>query len=54
MCIVSEVQWLVYDLEKPQNMAFDVNVSSLAYVEEDNFRQVQIEYLIGKLFEEDD
>lgn len=32
-------------------MAFDVNVSTIAYVEHDDYRAEQIEYIIGKLFD---
>ena len=42
--------WPKYSLDNPQNMAFDVNVSSIAYVEPDTYRTEQIEYLIGKFW----
>ncbi|KAF6797614.1 carboxylesterase family protein [Colletotrichum sojae] len=47
---VTNVAWPKYDLENPENMAFDVNVTSIAYVEPDTYRTEQIEYLIQKLW----
>lgn len=47
---VTDVAWPVYELHAPQNMAFDVNISSIAYVEPDTYRAEQIDYLIAKLW----
>lgn len=45
------MDWPAYSLEEAQNVVFDVNVSSLAYIEEDTFRMEQIEYFINKFWE---
>ncbi|KAL8340747.1 hypothetical protein RB601_006717 [Gaeumannomyces tritici] len=44
------VRWPRYDDERPENMVFDVNATSLAYAEPDTYRTEQIEYLIKKLW----
>ncbi|TEA12812.1 Lipase 4 [Colletotrichum sidae] len=47
---VTNVTWPRYRVEEPENMGFDVNVSTIAYVEPDTYRTEQIEYLIQKLW----
>ncbi|KAH8886582.1 alpha/beta-hydrolase [Thozetella sp. PMI_491] len=42
----SGVSWPPYSLEKPQNLVFDVNVTNLAYLEDDIFRAEAINFLI--------
>ncbi|OLN85767.1 Lipase 4-like protein 3 [Colletotrichum chlorophyti] len=46
----TEAVWPKYDVEHPQNMEFDVNVTSLAFPVPDTYRTEQIEYLIQKLW----
>lgn len=48
------MEWPTYSLEEPQNLVFDVNASSLAYLEEDTYRTEQIEYFINKFWETKD
>lgn len=47
---VTNTTWPKYDVENPYNMAFDVNVTGIAYQEPDTYRTEQIEYLIQKLW----
>jgi cholinesterase len=42
---VSTVNWPEYSLEDPRNIVFDVNVTDLAYVEQDVYRKEGIAYL---------
>ncbi|WYZ39067.1 hypothetical protein EsH8_III_000981 [Colletotrichum jinshuiense] len=46
----TNVTWPAYDVENPENMGFDVNVTSLAVVQPDTYRTEQIEYQIQKLW----
>lgn len=39
------LQWPVYGQKNPSNIAFDVNVTGLAYVEPDTFRASAIAYM---------
>lgn len=53
-CVVATCKrWPAYSVDKPKNMAFNVNASSVAYVEPDTYREEQIEYLINKLWEQE-
>lgn len=51
--VVTAVEWPAYSVEEPQNIVFDANVTALAHAEPDNYREVQIEYLMEKLFGND-
>ncbi|KAK2007572.1 carboxylesterase [Colletotrichum eremochloae] len=47
---VSDVTWPAYDVENPEVISFDANLTSLARVQPDTFRTEQMEYLIQKLW----
>ncbi|KAI3528801.1 carboxylesterase [Colletotrichum filicis] len=42
--------WPLYTVDEPNNIVFDVNRTGLAYVEEDNYRATEIEYLLENVF----
>jgi carboxylesterase type B len=42
--------WPKYTLEQPSNFIFDVNHTSLHYVQADDYRQKEIAYLLGEVF----
>ncbi|KAK2045193.1 carboxylesterase [Colletotrichum somersetense] len=46
----SGVTWPAYDVENPEIISFDANVTSLARVLPDTYRTEQMEYLIEKLW----
>ncbi|KAJ5619009.1 triacylglycerol lipase [Penicillium lagena] len=45
----TRVHWPKYTTEAPRNMVFDVNVTNLAYIEEDYYRAAPIAYLQEQL-----
>ncbi|KAK8075370.1 hypothetical protein PG997_010033 [Apiospora hydei] len=45
-----EVAWPAYGLEEAQNLAFDANVTALAYAQGDDFQKGQFEYFQKKLW----
>ncbi|CAI4211269.1 unnamed protein product [Parascedosporium putredinis] len=47
-------RWPTYSVDNPRNMAFDVNATSVNYVEPDTFHMEQIEYQIGKYWGTDE
>ncbi|KAI3529833.1 carboxylesterase [Colletotrichum abscissum] len=44
------VKWPRYDVENPEIMGFDVNVTDLVHVQPDTYRAEAVEYLIRKLW----
>ncbi|CAK7213773.1 hypothetical protein SEUCBS140593_001958 [Sporothrix eucalyptigena] len=42
---VTRVKWPVYSLDTPQNIVFDVNVTNLAYIEDDYYRAPGMAYI---------
>ncbi|KAK8132118.1 hypothetical protein PG999_000291 [Apiospora kogelbergensis] len=46
----ADVAWPAYQLEEARNIAFDANVTTLAYVQEDDFRKEQFDYFKKKLW----
>ncbi|KAM0425623.1 hypothetical protein ACHAPT_009155 [Fusarium lateritium] len=49
-CNSSSVAWPKYTVDKPDNIVFDVNRTGLAYVEKDNYREAEIDYLLQSVF----
>ncbi|KAK8061740.1 hypothetical protein PG994_008106 [Apiospora phragmitis] len=47
---LEDVAWPAYRLAGAQNIAFDANVTTLAYLQEDNYRKEQFEYFQKKLW----
>ena len=47
--IATNVTWPVYSLDNPQNIVFDVNVTTLAYAEPDIYRAEGIQYIDDRL-----
>ncbi|TGO78207.1 hypothetical protein BELL_0075g00250 [Botrytis elliptica] len=45
----SDVSWPRYTLDDPKNFVFDVNATSLAYVEPDYYRAAEIQYISDRL-----
>lgn len=46
---MTDIEWPIYTLDNPTNLAFDVNVTGLAYHEQDDFRADAIDFIIDNL-----
>lgn len=44
------LKWPRYQLDNARNIVFDVNVTYLTYLEPDNYRQEEIEFLIQNYY----
>ena len=44
------LKWPRYQLDNPRNIVFDVNATHLTYLEPDDYRQEEIEFLIQNYY----